>query len=110
MHDQFCFSPSTYLQISVFCVPLTQVSLGLLGIITEVTFQCVSAFDLEETSEPTDLADCIRDLDTIINSAPFIKLWVEIYSSKCVVFRYNKTEKPRQESVEIWKMDLKVNS
>lgn len=85
-----------------------QVSLGLLGIITEVTFQCVSAFDLEETSEPTDLADCIRNLDTIINSAPFIKLWVEIYSSKCVVFRYNKTGKPRQESEEIWKMDLKM--
>ena len=85
-----------------------QVSLGALGIITEITFQCISAFDLEETSDPTDLADCIRDLDGIIDSAPFVKLWVEIYSRKCVVFRYNKTEKPRQESEEIWKMDLKV--
>ena len=80
----------------------------MIGIITEITFQCVPAFNLEETSEPTPLTDCIRNLDDIIQSAPFVKLWIEIYSDSCVVFRYHKTEKPRLDSDEIWKMDLKV--
>lgn len=86
-----------------------QVSLGLIGIITEVTFQCVPTFNLEEISEPTGLSNCIQNMDEIIHSAPFVKLWVEIYSSKCVVFRYEKTDKPRQISNEISKMDLKAS-
>ena len=83
-------------------------SIGLLGIITEVTFQCVPAFSLEETSEPIPLTDCIGNLDEIVHSAPYVKLWTEIHSVKCVVFRYHKTDKPKQETDQIWKMDLKV--
>ena len=59
-------------------------------------------------SDPTSLTDCIDNVDDIIKSAPFVKLWIEIYSGSCVVFRYHKTNKPKRGSEEIWKMDLKV--
>ena len=65
----------------------------MLGIITEVTFQCEPAFNLEETMEKRSLEGCFEDLQEIARSAEHVKLWMEMYSSSCDIYRFERTEK-----------------
>jgi L-gulonolactone oxidase len=67
------------------------VSLGLLGIITEVTLQCEDSFSLHEirTSNPLDY--CLNYMMDIVNSAEHVKFWIELNSKTCGVYKANRT-------------------
>ncbi|KAI9675662.1 MAG: D-arabinono-1,4-lactone oxidase [Caeruleum heppii] len=79
------------------------VSLGALGIITEVSFQAVPAFDLEwlQTLSPLDkvLSDWDKDLWT---RSEFVRVWWLPYSKRAVVWRADKTSKPRRPAQHSW--------
>ena len=57
--------------------------------------------------EKMSLDACLGDLNEIAYSAEHVKLWVELYSGSCDVYRFERTEKePRMNSL-IWR-NLKV--
>ena len=68
-------------------------SVGLLGIITKVTLQCVPAFLLEESIRPLSLDQCVEQLPAIAASAEHVKLWTELYSGSCMVIGMNRTHR-----------------
>ena len=84
-----------------------QVSLGLLGVITEVTLQCVPSYRLEERLEKRSLESCLEDLAGIAHSAEHVKLWLEMYSKSCDVYSFNRTQKPVKMNSLLWR-NLKV--
>ena len=83
-------------------------SLGLLGVLTEVTVQVDEAFRLEEMKETSTLPSCLQQLDQIAESAEHVKLWSELYSELCDIYRYNRTEKDVRMSDQVWKIGMKV--
>lgn len=85
-----------------------QISLGMLGVITEVTIQCEDSFRLEESLERTSVERCLADLHQMVHSAEHVKLWLEVYSRSCNVFRFQRTEKELRDSDQLWKIYLKV--
>ena len=68
-----------------------QVSIGMLGIFTEVTFQIEPSFYLRETLTSHTLSHCLENFDGIMRSGEHAKLWLELFSSTCGVFASNKT-------------------
>ena len=82
--------------------------MGLLGVITKVTLQCVPAFRLQESLEPLSLDDCIRQLPTLATSGHHVKLWTELYSGTCAVIRMNRTEQEVTGNGVMRILDMKV--
>ena len=82
--------------------------MGLLGVITEVTLQCEPSFNLEETFEKKSLTNCLANLDRIAHSAEHVKLWLEVYSKSCDIYRFERTEKDVRMNPLIWR-NLKVS-
>ena len=72
------------------------VSLGMLGVITEVTLQCEDTFLLEETTVNHPIDYCISHYDELAHSAEFVKFWMEPNSKVCHVYLSNKTTKSPQ--------------
>jgi L-gulonolactone oxidase len=72
-----------------------RVHLGSLGVVTEVTFQCVDAFDLEERLELIDFDTVLADLDRIVDDNDYVKLWWLPYTDQVQVYRFNRTGRPR---------------
>ncbi len=83
-------------------------SLGLLGVITEVTFQFEPSFKLEEIMEKRTLNSCIADLDIIAHSAESVKLWMNAYAGTCDVYRYDRTDEDIQTAGETKWINFKV--
>lgn len=79
------------------------VSLGALGIITEVTFQAVPTFDIEWSQTLKSLDEVLgawnKDLWT---QAEFVRVWWLPYTKRAVVWRADKTTKPRREPRHSW--------
>jgi len=73
-----------------------RVNLGCLGVVTEITFRCVDAFDLEERLELVDFDTALADLDTYLNTNDYCKLWWFPYTDKLQVYTFNRTTKPRK--------------
>jgi len=71
------------------------VSLGALGIITEVTFKAVPAFDIEwsQTLHPLQqiLSEWSQDLWT---QSEFTRVWWMPYMKQCIKWRADKTNEP----------------
>ena len=72
-----------------------RVNLGCLGVVTEITFRCVEAFDLEECLELVDFDTALADIDTYLNTNDYCKLWWLPYTDKIQVYTFNKTTKPK---------------
>lgn len=72
-----------------------RVNLGCLGVVTEITFSCVDAFDLEERLELVDFDTALANLDTYLNDNDYCKLWWLAYTDKIQVYTFNKTARPR---------------
>ncbi len=79
------------------------VSLGAIGIITEVTYQAVPAFDIEWQQNLHTLdeitSEWSKDLWT---TAEFTRVWWMPYMKKAVVWRADKTTKPRRPPKQTW--------
>ena len=86
------------------------VSLGLLGIITEVTLQCENSFNLIEIRQSYKLAHCLENIVSLATGAEYVKFWIEINSRSCTVYSANKTiEQPRDLIPQPF-TDIKVNN
>lgn len=72
-----------------------RVHLGCLGVVTEITFRCVPAFDLEERLELVDFDRALADLDKWVDGNEYCKLWWLPYTDKIQIYCYNRTGKPR---------------
>ena len=94
--------------VGCFFPLFTPVSVGMLGVITEVTFQCEEAFHLEETLVPWPLHHCIENLEEIIRSSEYTKLWIELFSDKCATLLVNRTRESVRTPWTMFAWDLKV--
>jgi len=72
-----------------------RVHLGALGVITNITFRLVDAFDLEERLEIVDFEDALANLDAYVDGNDYCKFWWLPYSDKLQVYMFNKTAKAR---------------
>ena len=72
------------------------VSLGLLGVVTEITLQAESAFNLKEVTMVTTLQECIDQFHNLTESHEYTKLWIDLISSTCLVFTTDRTDDPPQ--------------
>ena len=71
------------------------ISIGLLGIVVEVTIRCEPAFNLRETLTIYSIDYCLEHLHHL-SQGVFVKLWLDVNSQLCHVFTSNKTlESPR---------------
>ncbi|MEJ2220741.1 MAG: D-arabinono-1,4-lactone oxidase [Desulfobacterales bacterium] len=73
-----------------------RVNLGCLGVVTELTFNCVEAYDLEECLELVDFDTALADLDTTLDTNDYCKLWWLPYTDKIQVYTFNRTTGPKK--------------
>lgn len=72
-----------------------RVHLGCLGVVTELTFRCVPAFDLEERLEVLPFDDALSKLDDYVDANDYCKLWWLPFNDAVQVYRFNKTDAAR---------------
>ncbi|MCA9515007.1 MAG: FAD-binding protein [Myxococcales bacterium] len=72
-----------------------RVSLGALGVVTEVTLRVREAFDLEETSWSLPLEDAARELPDIARAHEHVKLWWLPHTKRAQVYAFAPTSAPR---------------
>ena len=72
-----------------------QVSIGLLGVITEVTFSVRKKFLLEEIRTHHTLSECLKNLDDLVLSGEYEypKIWVEFFNDFCIRYQTRVTNK-----------------
>lgn len=79
------------------------VSLGALGIITEVTYQAVPAFDIEWQQSLHSLDEILAEWSKKLwTTAEFTRVWWMPYMKKAIVWRADKTTKPRRPPKQTW--------
>jgi len=74
---------------------MAQVSIGLLGIITQVTLQCDHAYTLDYQWYASPLDDVLSNLDSLKQNRNFEFFWIP-HTDKTLVKIMNKTYKPAQ--------------
>ena len=81
-----------------------QVSLGMMGVVTEVTFQCEEWFNLRENITIRSLDYCIDNLHHLSTRSDHGKLWIEAHSGVCAVFDAWRTQQPVMpaQGVSLW--------
>jgi FAD/FMN-containing dehydrogenase len=72
-----------------------RVNLGCLGVVTEITFRCREAFDLEERLELVDFDTALANLEGYLNDSDYCKLWWLAYTDKLQVYTFNRMDRPR---------------
>jgi L-gulonolactone oxidase len=74
-----------------------RVHLGCLGVVTEIVFRCVEAFDLEERRQILPLDRVLADLEKHLAENDYLKLWWLPYNDVVQVYAYNKVrgQRPR---------------
>ena len=80
------------------------VSLGALGIIIEITFQAVPAFDIEWSQSLHPLEHILTDWEKgLWTETEFTRVWWMPYMKKCIKWRADQTQKPhRPPTTNIW--------
>lgn len=68
-----------------------RVHLGALGVVSELTFRTVPAFQLAETVEVMPVGEVRANLAAIARSAEYVKLWWMPHTRHAAVFRYERT-------------------
>lgn len=70
-----------------------QVSIGMLGVLTEVTVKVDNAFNLEEFRYHTTIDNCLKNLEELVENSHFqyVKFWMEFYNNFCVVYQTRRT-------------------
>jgi sugar-1,4-lactone oxidase-like protein len=71
-------------------------SLGALGVVTQVTLQCVPAFDLEERSWSLPFEEAVETLPNLIEAHEYIKLWWLPHTKHMQVFTYTRSTEARK--------------
>lgn len=82
------------------------VSLGCLGVVSEITLQVTDAFTLHDFTTTLPFDDVIENLDDYLNSNDHFKLWWLPPCNDIVVFRYQRTnEKPNDSKLRVFLKD-----
>ncbi|MFT7621649.1 MAG: FAD-linked oxidoreductase [Myxococcota bacterium] len=81
-----------------------RVSLGCLGIATELTLQCVPAFDLAERSWTLEFDEACDQLEALSREHEYVKLWWFPHTGRVQVFAYERTlaERRPQSGMSRW--------
>lgn len=84
-----------------------RVGLGALGIITEVTLQCVPAYLLHANERPMALGDVLENLDTLVDSNDHFEFYWFPHTEKALVKENNRAPKgsPRK-PLSTWRYRL----
>lgn len=69
-------------------------SLGKVGIITEVTLRTVPRYTIKSKQEIIKFSTLLREWDTIWLDSEFIRIWWFPYSGNCVCWRASKSDEP----------------
>jgi L-gulonolactone oxidase len=71
-----------------------RVGLGSLGVVVEVSLQCVPAFRLHGVDEPLPLADVLDSLDEHVDGNEHFELWTFPHSPVAITRTNNRTDAP----------------
>jgi len=72
------------------------VSLGLLGVVTQITFQVENAFNLKEVTSVITLQECIDQFNDLMESHEYTRLWIDLISNSCLVIMADRVSHPPQ--------------
>ena len=90
-------------EISDALLDAFRVSLGALGIISEITLQCMDKFSLHETSEPLLFDEAMRQLPQLLKDNDHVKLWWFPHVEHLMVYRYRRTQEKAQKRNSLFK-------
>ena len=69
-----------------------QVSIGMFGIITEVTLRVQNRFKLKELRTSNRLDYCLNNLNELVEGDhKYVKMWIEFYNNFCVLYQTDET-------------------
>ena len=85
------------------------VSLGLLGVITQITFQAEDAFSVKQVTTVKTLDECIDQLDNIMRSHDYSRLWIDLISSSCLVVSADKVKDTPQPAKDYTWLNFKTH-
>lgn len=77
-------------------------SLGSLGVITRISLQVEPAFRLEAIQKPYKFPDVLDKWDQVVHSAEHVRVWWMPHTDDCVVWRANRTDKPKTVTPPNW--------
>ena len=75
-------------------------SLGLLGVVTQMTFQAETAFNLKEVTTVMTLQECIDQLHNITESHEYARFWINMISNSCLIITADRISDHLQTSAE----------
>jgi FAD-linked oxidoreductase len=71
-----------------------RVSVGALGILSRVTVQTVPAFNLRATERPMPLAECLEQLDELVEANDHFEFYWFPHTDRVQTLRNNRTDEP----------------
>ena len=75
-------------------LPAAQVSLGALGVLTEVSLRTVPAFRLRKREEPRPLRDVLAGLDELVDGHDHAEFYAVPWSGRALVMTSDRTDEP----------------
>lgn len=72
-------------------LPAARVSLGALGVVTQVTLRTEPAFRLEELTLPMRFDDALAAIPALVADETYVKLWWLPHTDAVQIFRYRPT-------------------
>lgn len=89
-----------------------RVSVGALGVLTEVTVRCVPAFRIHRVDEPMALADVLADLDALVDAHDHFEVFAFPHADRCLTMRSTRTDasaRPRSRAAAVWQDEVVAN-
>lgn len=71
------------------------VSIGMFGVLSEITLRVDNAFDLKEIRSPHTLDECLENLDEQVQGHTYVKWWVDFHNNFCALYQTETTAEPR---------------
>jgi FAD-linked oxidoreductase len=71
-----------------------RVSLGSLGVISEVTLQCVPSFTIHRVDEPRPLAEVLAGLEELVDSSDHFEFFTFPYTDRALTLTSRRTDEP----------------
>lgn len=70
------------------------VSIGMFGVLSEITIRVAKAFNLKETRSPHTLDKCLDNLDDLVKGHKYVKMWVDFHNDFCALYQTEETTEP----------------
>jgi L-gulonolactone oxidase len=82
------------------------ISLGALGVVSELTLNICNAFQLHDHTSLMPFDEMLGKLGSLTSNTDHFKMWWFPHTDKIVLYQYNRTDKPRNDSrLRQWLMD-----